>query len=92
MKENITITTAKARLSELVNRLIHRSDTIFITKKGKPAAVLLSLAAYRRTAKDERPPLLSARRALADLDSEIEALCRDAYEGRDRDADREVEL
>jgi prevent-host-death family protein len=92
MKESLTITTAKARLSELVNRLIHRGDTIFITRKGKNVAVLLPDAAYRDLAKKEKPGLLSAKGALADLDAEIDDLCALIYQEREKSKDREVAL
>lgn len=92
MKESLTVTTAKARLSELVNRLILRGDTIFITRKGKSVAVLLPAAAYRDLTNKEKPGLLSAKGALADLDDEIGALCELIYEARDKASDREVAL
>ena len=93
MKESLTITTAKARLSELVNRLIHRGDTIFITRKGKNVAVLLPAAAYRELTKKEKPgTALRPRRALADLDQEIDDLCALIYEAREKAKDRGVSL
>lgn len=92
MKENIPITTAKARLSGLVNRLIHRNDTIFITKKGKSVAVLIPIAAYRDLAKKDKPDLLSARGALAEWDREMDEIVALAYKERDRSKDREVRL
>lgn len=92
MKESLTITAAKARLSELVNRLVLRGDTIFITRKGKNVAVLLPAAAYRDLTKKEKPGLLSAKGALADLDDEIDALCELIYKAREKAVDREVAL
>lgn len=92
MKENISITAAKARLSGLINRLIHRDDTIFITKKGKSVAVLMPVTAYRDLMKKEKPDLLSARGVLAEWDREIDEIVARAYEERDRSKDREVRI
>ncbi|MGA2585743.1 MAG: type II toxin-antitoxin system Phd/YefM family antitoxin [Candidatus Aminicenantales bacterium] len=90
MNETMPITAAKARLSELVGRLMHRGDKIFITKKGKSVAVLLPLEAYEDLTKKGRRSLLSARSALADLDAEVERMCRDVYSEREREKDRNV--
>jgi prevent-host-death family protein len=92
MTETKTITEAKARLSEFVGRLIHRGDKLFITKKGKVVAVLLPIEFYRDLANSEGRSLLKARSALADLDSEVDKMCRDIYIERENDKDRQVIL
>ena len=40
MKEVVTITEAKAKLSELVNQICVLKEKISITRKGKPAVVI----------------------------------------------------
>lgn len=92
MNEIVTITTAKARLSELVNRLIHRDDTIIISKKGKNVAVILPMATYRDLSKKEKPDLLSARGVLAELDDEMDEIVDTIYRERKRERDRAVKL
>ena len=92
MTETKTITEAKARLSEFVGRLIHRGYKLFITKKGKVVAVLLPIEFYRDLANSEGRSLLKARSALADLDSEVDKMCRDIYIERENDKDRQVIL
>lgn len=52
MSETITVTDAKARLSELVAAVAATQDHIEITRNGEPAAVLVShaeIAALRET-------------------------------------------
>ncbi len=40
MKSEVSIAEAKARFSELVNRVAYGGDRVVITKRGKPIAVL----------------------------------------------------
>ncbi len=52
MSETVTVTDAKARLSELVAAVAATQDHIEITRNGEPAAVLVShgeIAALRET-------------------------------------------
>jgi len=52
MSQTLTVTDAKARLSELVAAVAATQDHVEITRNGKPAAVLVShaeLAALRET-------------------------------------------
>jgi antitoxin YefM len=52
MSQTMTVTAAKARLSELVSAVASTQDHIDITRNGEPAAVLMShaeLAALRET-------------------------------------------
>ncbi len=92
MPESLTITEAKARLSELVGRLLHGRDKIFITKKGKPAAVLLPVTAYEKLVERRGSGLLEARSALADLDSEVKAMTEAILAERAGERGREVDL
>lgn len=92
MGEIVTLTAAKARLSELVSRLIHMRDKIVITRKGKPVAVLLPVDAYRQLAGREGRGLAVARGALADLDGEIDEMCENIYKSREKSKDRDVPL
>ena len=40
MKSEVSIAEAKARFSELINRVAYAGDRIVITKRGRPIAVL----------------------------------------------------
>jgi antitoxin YefM len=65
MSETLTVTDAKARLSELVAAVATTHDHIDITRNGEPAAVLVShteLAALHETI-----AILSDAAAVADL-------------------------
>ncbi len=65
MSETMTVTDAKARLSELVAAVANTQDHVDITRNGEPAAVLMSyteLAALRETI-----AILSDPTAVADI-------------------------
>ncbi len=42
MKETLSLSAVKARLSELVDRVESEDDRIVVTRNGRPAAVLVS--------------------------------------------------
>lgn len=65
MSQTMTVTDAKARLSELVTAVASMQDHIDITRNGEPAAVLIShteLEALRETI-----AILSDPRAVEDI-------------------------
>jgi prevent-host-death family protein len=92
MSESMTITEAKARLSELVGRLLYRREKIFITRKGKRVAVLLPIATYEKLTERGSPGLLGASSALAALDAEVEAMAGAILAERAQEKGREVDL
>jgi prevent-host-death family protein len=92
LSEIVTLTAAKARLSELVSRLIHMRDKIVITRKGKPVAILLPVEVYGELAGKGERGLAAARGALADLDIEIDEMCDSIYRDREKAKDRDVPL
>ena len=42
MTETLPLATVKARLSEIVDRVLREQERVVITRNGKPAAVLIS--------------------------------------------------
>jgi antitoxin YefM len=42
MSETMSLAAAKARFSELVDRVARQQDRVIVTRNGKPAAVLIS--------------------------------------------------
>lgn len=42
MSETLPLATVKARFSELVDRVAKQQDRVIVTRKGRPAAVLVS--------------------------------------------------
>jgi prevent-host-death family protein len=57
--ESIPLTKAKARLSGLVDRLIHRKEHVVITKHGKPVAAVVPYEDWERRAADGAAELVS---------------------------------
>ena len=48
MAQTLPISEVKARLPELVTGVEEREEEIVVTRKGKPAAVLINYAEYER--------------------------------------------
>ena len=90
MKEIFSLTSAKARFSEIISRLIHKKDTVVITRKGKEVAVLLPVEKYRRLEERKQGGLLDAVGGLADLDSEIKDMVKAIYDARLKEKGRKA--
>lgn len=76
MSETLTVTDAKARLSELVAAVARTHEHVDITRNGEPAAVLVSheeLAALKETIAVLSDPLL-----VKDIREAEAAIARDA--------------
>ncbi|MCZ7664429.1 MAG: type II toxin-antitoxin system Phd/YefM family antitoxin [Thermoleophilia bacterium] len=74
MSETLPLADVKARLSELVERVASEHDRVLITRRGRPAAVLMSpddLEALEETLDllSEPDAMEEIRRAEADLDA-----------------------
>ena len=78
-KADWAIAEAKSHLSEIVERA-GREGPQRITRHGKPAAVVVSIDAWRRMTAQKRPLVAFLREGLAGLD-----LVRDPDAGRDVD-------
>jgi prevent-host-death family protein len=91
MRNVFTITEAKARLSELISRLIFRKEKIVLTKKGKEVAVIMPFEEYQELDK-KGGGLINARGVLAGLDSEIDEMNEAIYAEREKEKTREVAL
>ena len=92
MKEVVTITEAKAKLSEIVNRICVLKEKISITRKGKPAVVLLPIEEYERLKNKEKKGLILAKGILDGLDDEIEKMTERIYKERENEISRQVPL
>ena len=86
--ERIPLTQAKARLSGLVQRLIHRKGMITITNRGRNVAVLMAWEEYERLSGRNKGSLLEAVGALGDLDRELDEMVRLIYDERRREKPR----
>ena len=92
MFEIVNITNAKARLSELISRLIYKKDTIVITKNGKRVAVIIPFQKYQDLGKSQNRGLILAKQVLSSLNDEIEEMCDTIYRVREKEKSREVPL
>jgi prevent-host-death family protein len=92
MKDVVTITEAKAKLSELVNRICVSKEKISITRKGKPAVIILPVEEYDRLSNQGKKGLITATGVLADFDEEIDRMTESIYEKRKEEKSRQVPL
>lgn len=92
MKEIFSLTEAKARLSEIINRLIYHKNNIVITKKGKRVAVIIPFETYQNLEKGQSKGLILASKALEDIDKEVDEMCDFIYSEREREKSRKVLL
>jgi prevent-host-death family protein len=88
----IPLTQAKARLSELVERLILKREDIVITKHGKPVAALVPYEEWERQQAGGAGGLAAVTGPGKDLDAEIDRMLEEIYEARAKSRARKVPL
>lgn len=88
----IPLTQAKARLSELVERLIHEREHLVITKHGKPVAALVPYEEWERQQAGAAGSLAAVTGPRKNLDGEIDRMIEEIYEARTRSRARKVRL
>ena len=92
MSKSYSIADARNALPRLVHRA-ERGDAVEITRRGRPVAVLLSLAEYARLTGGPRSFAEAYELFCEDVDPADRELDRDFFDGlRDRSAGRDVEL
>ena len=87
MHQIYSLTEAKSKFSEIINRVLFRKEKFTITKKGKAVAVVAPF--------DEKPGtegLILAKGALAQMGREIDEMVEDIYQARSEETDRKVNL
>ena len=92
MKEVVTLTEAKAKLSALINRVVVQKEKISITRKGKPTAIILPYEEYQKLCNQKKGGLLLAKEILADLDEEVGQMTQSIYKSREEALSREIPL
>ncbi len=92
VKKAYSLTEAKARFSEIVDRLIHEKETVVITKKGENVAVLVPYDLYVESSRRKKDGLILAAGALAEYEDEIDEMMRIIMEAREDAEDREVDI
>jgi prevent-host-death family protein len=90
--ESIPLAQAKARLSGLIDRLVHVKGHFVITKHGKPVAALVPYEEWERRGADAAAGLASVVPPSQDLDSEIDAMVEEIYEARTKSRGRKPPL
>jgi prevent-host-death family protein len=88
----VPLTSAKARFSELINRLIYQKAMITITKRGRNVAVLLPWEAYQEMVRRQKGRLLDAAGCLSDYDRDIADMARLAEDARRKAKSRKSPL
>jgi prevent-host-death family protein len=87
MHQVYSLTEAKSKFSEIINRVLFRTEKFTITKKGKAVAVVAPF--------DEKPGgegLILAKGALAQMDGVIDEMLEDIYHARSEETDRKDNL
>jgi len=90
--ENIPLTSAKARFSELIERLILKKEHIVITRHGKPVAALMPFEEWERQQAGETGGLADAAGPRGDFDDEIDRMIVEIYETRAKSRARKVRV
>jgi prevent-host-death family protein len=90
MHQIYSLTEAKSKFSEIINRVLFRKEKFTITKKGKAVAVVAPF--------DEEPGaesgegLIRAKGSLAQIDRLIDEMVEGIYQARSEETDRKVNL
>ena len=89
MSNVFTLTEAKSKFSEIINRIIYKKENIMITKKGKKVAMVIPMEEYKQ---DGEEGLIKAVGALAGLEDSVDEMVDLIYEARTKETTREVNL
>ena len=79
METVFSLSEAKAKFSDIINRIIYKKEKIVITKKGKKVAVILPIDELKKYGDNG---LIQAKGALADLDDSVDKMVGRIYESR----------
>ena len=91
----VGLSDAKAKLSSIIDDVVHKGDTVLIQRRGRKVAAIVPFEKFRkgRVSKKENGGLLAAAGALADVDSEIiNKFVEHVYEARTKAVDRKVDF
>ena len=86
--KTIPLTKAKARLSDLIDRLILQKEQIVITKHGKPVAAMVPYEDWEQHLAGGREGLAAVAPPVGNLDAEIEAMVEEIYSARAKSKSR----
>jgi len=88
LHETYSLSEAKTRFSEIINRVYLGRKEFTITKKGKAVAVVVPLDEEAGKAGGEG--LIRAKGALAQIDRMIDELVNNIYEARSKETPRKL--
>lgn len=88
--QTYSLTEAKAKFSEIINRVHFRHEKFTITKKGKAVAVVLPVDELQGDEKGEG--LIRAQGVLSGMDDAIDDLLCDIYDVRNKETGRKVDI
>ena len=89
MEIAFSLSEAKSKFSDIINRIIYKKERILITKNGKKVAVILPIDELE---KYKENGLIEAKGILADLDDAVDEMVGRIYESRKLEKSREVNL
>ncbi len=89
MDNVFTLTEAKSKFSEIINRIIYRKERIIVTKNGRKVALVIPVEENDLI---EAEGLIQAQGALADMDDDIDEMVQSIYAARRVEKGREVDL
>ncbi len=89
MDNIFTLTEAKSKFSEIINRIIYRKERIIVTKNGRKVALVIPVEENNLI---EAEGLIQAQGALADMDDDIDEMVESIYAARRAEKGREVDL
>ena len=90
MHQIYSLTEAKSKFSEIINRVLFRKEKFTITKKGKAVAVVAPCD--EEPSADDGEGLIRAKGALAQMDCLVDEMVEDIYQVRSKEIDRKVNL
>jgi prevent-host-death family protein len=90
MHQTYTLTEAKAKFSEIINRVLYRKEKFMITKKGKMVALVSPINEKQDASGGEG--LIRAKGSLAQEDRLVDDMVANIYEARSQETDRKVRL
>ncbi len=90
MQQIYSLTEAKAKFSEIINRVLFRREKFTITKKGKAVAIVAPFDEASGAGSGEG--LILAKGALAQMDHLVDEMVEYIYEARSEEIDRKVSL
>jgi prevent-host-death family protein len=89
MDQSLSISEAKSKFSEIINRVYYKHERFIVTKKGKSVAMVIPLEQDRIEVEEG---LLKGKGVLEQFDREVDEMIDSIYKTRKKESGREVDL